>query len=81
MYVVVPLITLGLYLLVVLVGQRVAEELPAFGVVIMLLPVLSLLLTTGTQLANRHRGWCLVRRSVSWWLRWPGLVVIGLAGA
>lgn len=78
-YVLIPLFTLLLYVLAVLAGLKLAPEFPVLGVVVLNLPVLSLLVTTGVQLTRGHRGGCLMMRSFGWWLWWPGGTVTALA--
>lgn len=78
-YVLIPAFTLGLYLLAVLAGLKLAPDLPVLGVLVLNLPVISLLITTAAQFGRGHRGGCLMVRSFGWWLWWPGGVVLALA--
>lgn len=78
-YALLPLITLGIYAVIVLIGAALAQSYAPAGVVVMLLPVLSLLIVLITMLVFRHRGWCLVRRTVAWWFWWPGTLLVILA--
>lgn len=78
-YFLLPLITLAIYALVLFIGVAATETSAAAGAVVALLPVLSLVICLIVMLAFRHRGWCLVRRTVAWWFWWPGTLLIILA--
>ena len=78
-YVLIPVFTLLLYLLAVLAGLKLSPGTPVLGVVVLNLPVLSLLITTGVQFIHGHRGGCLMVRAFGWWLWWPGGTVTALA--
>lgn len=77
-YVLIPLFTLGLYVLAVLVGLQLQPDAPVLGVLVMNLPVISLLVTTAVQIGRGHRGTCLLTRSFGWWLWWPGGTISAL---
>ncbi len=74
-YGLLPLITLAIYAVVFLIGVAAAESYPLIGIAICLLLVLSLILSLITMLVFRHRGWCLVRRTIAWWFWWPGILL------
>lgn len=78
-YVLIPAFTVGLYVLAVLTGLKLAPDFPVLGVVVLNLPVISLLITTAVQFSRGHRGGCLMVRSFGWWLWWPGGTVAALA--
>ncbi|MCK0110797.1 hypothetical protein MWU75_01395 [Ornithinimicrobium sp. F0845] len=80
-FVLIPVLTLGLYTLVVFIGLELYPGRPVGGLVIMLLPVVSLVVTTLVHLLRGHRWGCLARRAVGWWLWWPGGVLSALAFA
>lgn len=74
-----PLITVAIYLLVVAVGIQLlldGEDLVG-GLVLALVPLVYVL--TLLVVASRHRGGCLVRRSLYWFVAWPGYAVAALA--
>lgn len=78
-YFLLPVITLGIYALIALIGAAAAQDYAAVGVAIALLPVLSAVIVWITLRVFRHRGWCLVRRTVAWWFWWPGTLLVLLA--
>lgn len=78
-YFLLPVITLAIYALMVLVGAELAQGAPAIGMAFLLVPVISVVIVLITMLIFRHRGWCLLRRTVAWWFWWPGTVLLIVA--
>lgn len=77
---ILPLVTLGLYLLAVLAGRQLWDVSVVAGVLVLLVPLLSFLATLAVQAAAGHRDGCLLRRTIRWWLTWPGATLLALGG-
>lgn len=78
---ILPLVvTLGLYLLAVLAGRQLWDTSVAAGVLVLLIPVISFLGTLTVQAVAGHRDGCLLRRTITWWLTWPGTTLLALGG-
>lgn len=78
-----PLITLAVYALIVALAlsEEVARTPGATAVFLGLLPLIYLVMLIVLAAAAKHRGLCLLRRSLVWFAVWPGATISAVLAA
>lgn len=74
-----PLVTAGLYVLLVLGAIRGPDVSSTVRVLLGSVPLVILAITGVVQFRAGHRGACLFGRSLYWWMVWPGALLLGFA--